>query len=256
MKNSILKKPFFYPSKWGCFCFFQHLAKREQAYVVLFSIVFSFFLFVPVGSKAQDRVLNGRIFTFDSIPLIGAQVEVKSTKQVVSTDTLGNFYVSCNSEDVLKVSAHGFVTQKVKIEPKIKLVIINLKLRPGDKNREIAIGYGYVKDVEKLNAVANLNNGDVDFSTYSNMYELIRGRFAGVQIINGEIIIRGQNSINSSSAALIVVDGVPADYSVLSSIPPVQVKSINVIKDGSSAIYGSRGANGVVLIETKRGGDN
>ena len=88
------------------------------------------------------------------------------------------------------------------------------------------------------------------------MYDVIRGRFAGVQIINGEIIIRGINSINSSNAALIIVDGIPSDGSILNTIPPVQVKSINIIKDGSSAIYGSRGSNGVVLIETKRGGDN
>jgi TonB-dependent SusC/RagA subfamily outer membrane receptor len=224
--------------------------------VILFSIVFSVFLFVTIDSSAQDRIVSGRVYTFDSIPLIGADVKVKSTKQVVSTDTLGNFYVSCNSEDVLKVSAKGFVNQKVKLKPNIRLVIVNLKLKPGEKNREIAIGYGYVSDAEKLNAVASLNNNDFDFSIYSNMYELIRGRFAGVQIVNGEIIIRGKNSLNSSSAALIVVDGVPSDYNVLNSIPPVQVKSINVIKDGSSAIYGSRGANGVVLIETKKGGDD
>lgn len=224
--------------------------------VILFSIVFSVFLFVTIDSSAQDRIVSGRVYTFDSIPLIGADVKVKSTKQVVSTDTLGNFYVSCNSEDVLKVSAKGFVNQKVKLKSNIRLVIVNLKLKPGEKNREIAIGYGYVSDAEKLNAVASLNNNDFDFSIYSNMYELIRGRFAGVQIVNGEIIIRGKNSLNSSSAALIVVDGVPSDYNVLNSIPPVQVKSINVIKDGSSAIYGSRGANGVVLIETKKGGDD
>jgi TonB-dependent SusC/RagA subfamily outer membrane receptor len=100
-----------------------------------------------------------------------------------------------------------------------------------------------------------MNNEDADFSQYSNIYDLIKGRFAGVQITNGEIIIRGVNSINSSSAALIVVDGVPVDGSVLNSIPPVQVKSINVIKDGSAAIYGSRGGNGVVIIETRRGND-
>jgi TonB-dependent SusC/RagA subfamily outer membrane receptor len=222
---------------------------------ILFSIVFSIVLSVSLVGKAQERVISGRVFTFDSIPLVDAKVQVKSTKQVVATDTFGNFYVSCNPEDVLKVSARGFSSEKVKIGPKIKVVVINLKLKPGDKNREIAIGYGHVKEVDKLNAVANLNSGDMDFSQYSNMYELIRGRFAGVQISNGEIIIRGQNSINSSSAALIVVDGVPSDNSVLNSIPPVQVKSINIIKDGSSAIYGSRGANGVVLIETKKGGD-
>jgi TonB-dependent SusC/RagA subfamily outer membrane receptor len=87
------------------------------------------------------------------------------------------------------------------------------------------------------------------------MYDLIRGRFAGVQVVNGEIIIRGVNSINSSSAALIVLDGVTVNSSVLNTIPPVQVKNISIIKDGSAAIYGSRGSNGVVLIDTKRGND-
>ncbi len=222
---------------------------------ILFSIVFSFVLMFSLNGAAQERLMSGRVFTFDSIPLINASVEVKSSKQVVTTDTLGNFYVSCLPDDVLKVSANGFVSDKVKLKSNTKLALINLKLKPGDKNREIAIGYGHVKDSEKLNAVANLNSGDMDFSQYSNMYELIRGRFAGVQIINGEIIIRGQSSINSSSAALIVVDGIPTSNSILSSLPPIQVKSINVIKDGSSAIYGSRGASGVVLIETKKGGD-
>jgi len=128
-------------------------------------------------------------------------------------------------------------------------------LKPGTKNREIAIGYGHVLDSEKLNAVSTLNNEDVDFSQYTNMYELIRGRFAGVQIMNGEIIIRGINSINSSSAALIVLDGVAVDNSILYTLSPIQVKSVNIIKDGSSAIYGARGANGVVLIETKKAGN-
>lgn len=217
-------------------------------------VVFVVFL-VSLTGFTQERILQGRVFTFDSIPLIGASVQVKSTKQVVKTDSLGMFSVAYNPKDVLKVSARGFTTEKFKPESKVRIAIINLKLKPGQKSREYAIGYGHVKDVDKLNAVSNLNNKDVDFSMYSNMFELIRGRFAGVQVVNGEIIIRGINSINSSSAALIVVDGVPTSSSVLNSIPPVQVKSINVIKDGSAAIYGSRGANGVVLIETKKGGD-
>ena len=223
--------------------------------IVVVCILFFSLHFVSQTGFAQEKVLQGRVFTFDSIPLIGASVQVKSTKQMVKTDTLGYFSVTCNPNDVLKVKAKGFSTEKFKPESKIRFAIINLKLKPGEKSREYAIGYGHVKDVDKLNAVANLNNKDVDFSMYSNMFELIRGRFAGVQVVNGEIIIRGVNSINSSSAALIVVDGVPSSGSVLNSIPPVQVKSINIIKDGSAAIYGSRGANGVVLIETKKGGD-
>ena len=222
----------------------------------IITVIYTFVaLLLTITCHAQDRVLSGKVFTFDSIPLINASVEAKSTKQMVKTDTLGNFYISCNNDDVLKVSAHGFITEKFKVDSKIKMAIINLRMKSGEKSRELAIGYGHVKDVDKLNAVSSLNNNDMDFSMYSNMYELIRGRFAGVQIINGEIIVRGVNSINSSSAALIVVDGVPTDNSILSSLPPIQVKSINIIKDGSSAIYGVRGSNGVVLIETKKGGD-
>lgn len=212
-------------------------------------------LCLAFAANAQERVIHGVVTTFDSIPLIDAEVKVRSTKQTILTDTLGRFSATVNPEDRLKVSATGFFNQKVKLEEKIKLVAVNLRLKPGEKNREYAIGYGHVSDRDKLNALASLNSNDMDFSQYSNIYELIRGRFAGVQVTNGEIIIRGINSINSSSAALIIVDGVPVDGSALGSIPPVQVKSINVIKDGSSAIYGSRGANGVVLIETKRGDD-
>ena len=221
----------------------------------LVSCMFLMVLFLTITVNAQERVLHGRVFTFDSIPLVLANVEVKSTKQVVKTDTLGNFSVSCGLEDVLKVSAKGFNTEKVEIGPKIKVAVINLKLKPGSKNREIAIGYGHVLDSEKLNAVSNLNNDDVDFSQYTNMYELIQGRFAGVQVVNGDIIIRGVNSINSGTGALIVLDGSQVDKSILFTLPPVQVKSIDIIKDGSAAIYGSRGANGVVIIETKKGGD-
>lgn len=218
--------------------------------LIIFAIMFNAFL-----SGAQERVIHGIVTTFDSIPLIDAQVKVVSSKQTVFTDTLGRFSVSTNSKDKLRVSAAGFFNQRVKLDEKIKLAAINLKLKPGEKNREYAIGYGNVSDRDKLNALASLTSNDMDFSQYSNIYDLIKGRFAGVQVVNGEVIIRGINSINSSSAALIIVDGVPVDGSALSSIPPIQVKSINVMKDGSSAIYGSRGANGVVLIETKRGND-
>jgi hypothetical protein len=187
--------------------------------IAVFCILFFVSLFISKTGFAQERVLQGRVFTFDSIPLIGANVQVKSTKQVVKSDSLGQFSVTCNPGDVLKVSARGFTTEKFKLENKVRIAIINLKLKPGEKSREYAIGYGHVKDVDKLNAVSNLNNRDVDFSMYSNMFELIRGRFSGVQVVNGEIIIRGINSINSSSAALIVVDGVPTSSSVLNSNP-------------------------------------
>lgn len=207
-------------------------------------------------SHAQSRVVQGLVTTFDSIVVIGANIEVKSTKLIYKTDTLGHFAVEVTGKDKLKISAKGFVTDNIKIEEKTKFVAANIKLKQGDKAREYAIGYGYVSDAEKLNALAQITSDDMDFSQYSDMYQLIQGRFSGVQVhTNGDIVIRGLNSINLSSSALIVVDGVATDKSMLNSLAPVNVKSINIIKDGSSAIYGSRGANGVIIIETKKGGE-
>ncbi|WP_319481867.1 TonB-dependent receptor plug domain-containing protein [uncultured Draconibacterium sp.] len=217
----------------------------------------SLFCLTTMNSFAQERLVQGIVTTFDSITIVGAEVMVKSSKEIVKTDSLGQFKVTVNGKEKLKISAKGFISQNVKLDEKTKLVAVNLKLKAGVKAREYAVGYGYVKDGERLNALAQMTNNDVDFSQYANMYDLMRGRFAGVQVqSNGDIIIRGQNSINLSSAALIIVDGVQVDKSVLGTLVPTQVKSINIIKDGSAAIYGARGANGVVLIETKKGMDD
>ncbi len=219
------------------------------------------FMFVSNMLKAQDHIIQGVVHAFDSIPLIGAEIKVKSTKQSVFTDASGNFVLHCNSEDKLKIVAKGFANQNVKISKKIKFVAVNLKskareTRYQEKEQKYAIGYGYVSERDKTTATESLRKNEASFSRYSNMYELIRGQFAGVEVaMNGEIIIRGTSSFNSSSAALIVVDGVIMDSDILNTMSPIQIKNIHVIKDGSSAVYGSRGANGVVIIETRKGGD-
>lgn len=215
-----------------------------------------FILLFSISAYAQlpEKQISGVVTTFDSIAVIGASVQVKSSKQIILSDSLGHFSAYVDSADKLKITAKGFISRNVKIEEKTKLVAVNLKLRTGTKAREYAIGYGHVSDGDKLNAISQLTKKDIDFSQYSSMTELIRGRFAGVSVQNnGDIIIRGVNSIMLSSAALIVIDGTPTSSGMLNSISPSNVASVNVIKDGSAAIYGSRGANGVVLIETKRG---
>lgn len=203
---------------------------------------------------AQDRVLYGIVHTLDSIPLIGAEVKVKSTKQSVFTDSLGSFAAPCNIEDKIKVIANGFYTENVKIKYDVRLVAINLRIKPGEKNEQYAIGYGYVSEADRTTSVNNLNNKETRFSRYNTVYEIIESM--GVQVVGGEIIVRGVKSFQGSSAALVVVDDVIVDSQHLASISPLDVKDVNIIKDGSSAIYGSRGANGVVLVTTKKGGEN
>ena len=225
-------------------------------------VVKLFFLIIAIGfssifnSIAQDRLISGKITVFDSIPLIGANVKVKSTKQEVLTDTIGNFLVGIADKDVLIISAHGFYNQRAKLQPMVKFAAINLKLKSNPKSKELAIGYGYISDKDKLDALSRLNTDDIDFSQYNSVTDIIRSRFPGVEVnSDGSIVMRGVQTINSSSEALIVVDGKIFDSDILNDISTSEIKSIDVLKGVSATVYGVRGANGVVLIETKTGGD-
>lgn len=217
-------------------------------------VIFNLLFFLSGISYAQKRTIEGVVSTFDSIPLIKAEVKVISTKQTTLTDTMGHFVINCLPTDKIKVSAHGFASRKVKVQEKTKIVFVNLNLKQGAKNPEIAVGYGHIKDSDKLFSVASLQTDNVAYSSYSNMYQLLQ-TIPGVTVSNRQVIIRGKNSINYSSDALIVVDGSIEDSRILETIRPFNVKSIDVLKDGSSSIYGSRGASGVVLITTKKGGE-
>ncbi len=218
-------------------------------------IMFFAMLFVAANmvSSAQTHPVYGIVTVFDSIPLIGVDVEVKGTKEMAQTDSLGKFVVVCKDRDKIKISAKGFVTQNVKIQPEIKAVAINLKIKPGEEQREYAIGYGYIAEKDRTTAISNLQNKDTDFTKFNDMFDLIRSM--GAQVTGQEIILRGTNSMRGSSAALIVVDDAIVDASYLQTLDPKEVKNVNLIRDGSAAVYGSRGTNGVVIVTTKKGGD-
>ena len=225
-----------------------------------FFLVQCCFLFGSTVLFAQSHIVHGVVHAFDSIPLIGAEIYVKSSELSVITDQQGNFAVECNPKDRLKISAQGFSSKNVKISNKVRLVAINLKLnhkkgQPSEEMQQYAIGYGYVRERDRTTSVTTLSKNEAAFSRYNNIYEMIEGQFPGVEVRNQEIIIRGNTSFNSSSAALIVLDGVIVQSDMIRNLRPVEVKNINVIKDGSAAVYGSRGANGVVIIETRKGGD-
>jgi len=201
--------------------------------------------------QAQNHVIHGLVNTLDSIPLIGVEIKIKSTKQIVLTDSLGRFTAVCNNQDKLKLKANGFYTENVNISDKIKIVAINMKLKPGEKQRDYAIGYGYVSAQDKTTPGSNMDIKKSDYSRYNNVYEIIT--VMGAQVQNGEILLRGNKSFQGSSGALIVVDDVISDYDYLRSLRPIDIKRIDILQDPASSVYGSRGANGVVLIETLKG---
>ncbi|MFC2080098.1 TonB-dependent receptor plug domain-containing protein [Bacteroidota bacterium] len=216
--------------------------------LIVFSSSFSLF--------GQEKVIQGMVTTFDSIPLINASILVKSSKELVYSDSIGMFTVSCLPKDRIKVTARGFTGHSIRIKENTKYVLVNLRLQPGPESRELAVGYGHVSDVENLYAISNVNENDMDFSHYRNIYDIISDRFTSVQVRgDGELVIRNTQTLdgNSSNAALLIVDGRQVDAFVFGSINTVDIGSINVLKDASAAVYGSRGGNGVVIVETKRG---
>ena len=223
-------------------------------------LFFSILLFSSLFVFAQDKTLVGKVTTFDSIPLIGVNIKVKSTGQVVQTDSLGLFQVICKSKDNLKIVADGFFSKKVKVEEPIRLILINLTLKKGNNNLEHAeryvnIGYGNVNSKDLLYSISHANQNDIDFSKYNNVLDAIQGQFPGVTVEDNVIVIRGTKTLMGvqGNAALVVIDGVITDYSDLVNLSPNDIESVDVLKDGSSSVYGSRGANGVVIITTKKG---
>jgi len=222
--------------------------------------LFLVLLFVTFFTFGQDKNLVGKVTVFDSIPLIGVDVTVKSTKQTVKTDSLGRFQVFCNPEDKLEIRAAGFYSKKVTVESGIRMMFVNLSLKSGSNNlnkaeRYANVGYGTVNTKRLANAIGTLNSGDFDFSMYTDIYDLIKGRFSGVTVQGNEIVIRGVKTFQGveGNSALLVVDGIIVDKQDFAIISPLDIQSIDVLKDGSSSVYGSRGANGVVIVETKKG---
>jgi TonB-dependent SusC/RagA subfamily outer membrane receptor len=199
---------------------------------------------------SQTRVVHGRLTTFNTYPVQNIEVTSKKGKAATLSDSLGQFSIVCLEDDVIKIKPRAFRSVTRKVGPDNDSLNVNLIFLDTPKNRDIAIGYGYVKESDLIYAVNNLQQENNEYCHYSDVYEVLRGRFPGVTVENGQVIIRGHNSINSSNEALYVVDGM-----IVSSIDwvvPCEIKSINILKDSSASAYGSRGSNGVVIIDTKR----
>ncbi|MCK4700323.1 MAG: TonB-dependent receptor plug domain-containing protein, partial [Bacteroidales bacterium] len=152
----------------------------------------------------------------------------------------------------IKIKPKTFRPVNKRVGPDTDSLFINLLFIDTKSNRELAVGYGYINEKNLTYAVSHLVQENNDFCSYANIFDLIKGQLAGVTVSANSIYVRG--GINSfmpgASQALIVVNGVPT--SSIDWISPCQVKSINVLKDSNAAIYGTRGSNGVVLIETRR----
>jgi TonB-linked SusC/RagA family outer membrane protein len=209
-------------------------------------------------AMAQSKV-QGKVVDATGEPVIGASVVVKGSSTGTVTDLDGNFTLNnVPGDSKLEVSYVGFRTQT--LAPGSNL---NITLEEDKQllDEVVVVGYGVQRKSDVTGALTRVGSKELNMKPVSNAFEALQGKAAGVDITTserpgtvGSISIRGARSISASSAPLYVVDGVPLQSGGIETLNPRDIESIDILKDASStAIYGSRGANGVVLITTKRG---
>ena len=223
-------------------------------------------LFLSVGAFAQQITVQGHVKDATGEAIIGATVRIVGQDNGVITDFDGNFVIKANEGQQLQVSYIGYKTTTAAVAPKL---VITLEEDAQTLNDVVVIGYGAVKKNDLTGSVSSLKPDTKNKGLVVNAQDMMQGKIAGVNISTSDgtpgggaqIRIRGGSSLNASNDPLIVIDGLAIDNNgvkglsnLLSIVNPQDIESFSVLKDASAtAIYGSRGSNGVIIITTKKG---
>lgn len=222
---------------------------------------------IMLMSKAKDgkvaqqaNKVTGIVKDTNGEPIIGANVTVKGQSIGTITDIDGRFVLDAPKDAVLQITYIGYVSQEVKVSGNKELNVV-LKEDTETLDEVVVIGYGTAKKSDLTGATAQIKPEALTSSVVGNALESLQGKAAGVAVFNDNkpgaspsIRVRGSGSITASNEPLYVVDGFPLMDGNISDLNPSDIESMEILKDASStAIYGSRGANGVVMITTKKG---
>ena len=239
--------------------------RKHFMFKVLFTLVIG--LFLSVGAFAQQITVNGIVKDTTGEPVIGANVLVKGTTNGTITDFDGNFQLMANKGDIIVISFIGFTSQELPATAELMNVV--LKDDSEMLSEVVVIGYGVAKKNDLTGSVTAMKPDEMNKGLVTNAQDMMQGKIAGVNVTSAsgtpgagaQIRIRGGSSLNASNDPLIVIDGLAMDNSgvqglsnPLSMVNPNDIETFTVLKDASAtAIYGSRGSNGVIIITTKKG---
>ncbi len=220
------------------------------------------------GTFAQTRQLKGVVMDTKEIPLESVSITVSGTKTAASSNAKGEFAIAITGDNrILTFSRIGFQSKAITVGSQSNIMVV-LEDIAKEVEEVVVIGYGTVDRKDLTGSVGSVNIKDLQKAPVKTFDEALAGRVAGVQVTSAEgqpgsninIVIRGNNSITQSNYPLFVVDGFPlespADMAInpINTLDPNDIVSIDVLKDASAtAIYGARGANGVIIVTTKRG---
>ncbi len=212
----------------------------------------------PAAVAQQTITVSGCVTGTDGEPIIGANIIAADTGTGTATDIDGNYTIQANPLATLRFSYIGYETKNIAVEGRNTINVV-LEENSAMLDEVVVIGYGTLKKSDLTGAVGSLGAKDIKEVPVNNVGQAIQGKIAGVNIVGGNkpgdnvsIKVRGLGSINNCDP-LVVIDGVPTDLG-LNNINPQDIERLDVLKDASAtAIYGSRGANGVVMITTRKG---
>jgi TonB-linked SusC/RagA family outer membrane protein len=208
----------------------------------------------------QNLEVTGKIFDNNGLPLPGATIIEKGTRNGVLSDFDGNFTLEANDENaILVISFVGFNTEEIALNGQSYLEI-TLEVDANALDEVVVVGYGTQRKKDVTGSISSISEEDINITKESNPLNALSGKVAGLDIgvsnspgYSPSVLVRGRSSLSFSNEPLLVVDGIPIEGD-LNDISSGDIASIEVLKDASSAaIYGARGANGVILVTTKRG---
>ena len=230
-------------------------AMRRGFLVALFAIL-------SISVFAQGKTVSGAVTDKDGEPLVGVSVLIKGTSYGVATDLDGNYTLKNVAKDaVLEFRYVGCEPQDIKVGNQTR-IDVRMQEDSAVLDEVVVVGYGVQKKSDVTGALSHISAEELQSRPVSNAFEALQGKAAGVDITTserpgtvGDIRIRGERSLTASNSPLYVVDGVPLmSGSGIETLNPRDIESIDILKDASAtAIYGSRGANGVVIVTTKQG---
>ncbi|GEL10798.1 SusC/RagA family TonB-linked outer membrane protein [Flavobacterium glycines] len=217
-------------------------------------------MLTTMTALAQTSTITGTIKDNTGMPIPGANVLIKNTTTGIQTDFDGKFAIKAKPEDILVVSFIGMKTTEIKVGSQ-KTINIKLEEEGAKLEEVVVVGYGTRKKKDLTGSIVSVGAEEIASRPVQNAVQAMQGKAAGVDISSnerpgtvGSINIRGSRSISASNSPLYVVDGIPLNSGGIDFINPNDIESIDVLKDASAtAIYGSRGANGVIIVSTKKG---
>lgn len=218
----------------------------------IISLILVLLFFLNMNNTAQTRVIEGKVTLENGSSLGNITVASKKMNTVVKTDSFGYYKIVCSAKNDVLTYSNAVMTKVSKKTNGIDTLNVIMAFAESSKE-DVDQGYGKVEKENTTQAVTHMNVKKTDSQTYSDIYDMISGRVAGVQVINArygkQVQIRGIGTINNSYAIYDVDGRIVEDISYLN---PSDVKSIDVLKGADASIYGTRGSNGVIIIRTSK----